>query len=136
MANDIDQIMNSVADIAAETYRLRKVFQRAIRNADPREQKKYLSQFGWFEKKVNQSLEELGLHVVSVEGQPYDPGMAVTPLNLEDFGQEEDLIVAQMMEPVILQGDRLVRMGTVMLERAEPVLPSDETAAEETVREE
>ena len=136
MANDIDQIMNSVADIAAETYRLRKVFQRAIRNADPREQKKYLSQFGWFEKKVNQSLEELDLRVVSVEGQPYDPGMAVTPLNLEDFGQEEDLVVAQMMEPVILQGDRLVRMGTVMLERAEPVLPADEAAEEETAREE
>ena len=110
-----DKLMNSLADIAAETFRLRGVFVRAVRNADPAEYKKYMSQFSWFEKKVYKALEESGLSVVDLSGQRYDPGMAVTPLNLDEFGPDEELTIDRMIEPVIMKDDRLIRTGTVIL---------------------
>ena len=112
---DEERMINDLADIAAETFRLRGVFRRAVRNADPGEKKKYMSQFSWFEKKVYKALEESGLSVVDLSGQRYDPGMAVTPLNLDEFGPDEELTIDRMIEPVIMKDDRLIRTGTVIL---------------------
>lgn len=41
--------------------------------------------FSGFPKKVTKALDDAGITVVSLDGQLYDPGMAVTPLNIEDF---------------------------------------------------
>ena len=35
--------------------------------------------------------------MVNVEGQPFDPGMAATPLNIEDFEVNDTLEVEQML---------------------------------------
>ena len=112
---DEERTINNLADIAAETYRLRGVFSRAVRNAEPGEKKKYMSQFGWFEKKVQAALGDMGIRVVDLTGEKYDPGMAVTPLNLDDFDTDTGLIIDRMMEPIVMQGSRLIRTGTVML---------------------
>lgn len=112
-------MINNVADIAIEMFRFQRVFTKAIKNADLSEQNKYISQFNWFQKKVYKAIDELGLSIVNVEGQNYDPGMAVTPLNLEDFETEDALLVTQMIEPIIMCNDQLVRTGTVMLGRTE-----------------
>ena len=45
--------------------------------------------------------------------------MAVTPLNLDDYENDEVLVVSQMIEPIIMYGDNLVKTGTVMLGRKE-----------------
>ena len=110
-----ERIISSLADIAAETFRLRGVFRRAVRNADPGEKNKYMSQFNWFEKKVTAALEDMELSVIDLTGQKYDPGMAVTPLNLDDFDTDTGLVIDRMMEPVIMMGDELIRTGTVIL---------------------
>lgn len=115
MMPEEDKLISGLADIAAETVRFRGVFMRAVRNADPGEYKKYMSQFSWFEKKVYRALEEAGLITVDLSGQRYDPGMAVTPLNLEEFDPDAVLIIDRMMEPVIMKDDRLIRTGTVIL---------------------
>lgn len=112
-----DTIVGSVVDIATEMFRFQRVFSKAIRNADIEERNKYVSQFNWFQKKVYKALGDIDLRIVNVEGQKYDPGMAVTPLNLDEFESEEELLVVQMMEPIIMQGDKLVKIGTVMLGR-------------------
>jgi hypothetical protein len=112
---ETDRLISSLADIAAESFRLRRVFMRAVRNADAGEYKKYVSQFSWFEKKVDKALKEAGLSVVDLSGQRYDPGMAVTPLNLDDFDPDTELVIDRMMEPVIMKEDRLIRTGTVIL---------------------
>lgn len=114
-----EKIMESVTDIASELFRFKRVFEKAIRKADLEERNKYMSQFGWFQKKVDKALENLDLKIVNVEKQPYDPGMAVTPLNLDDFSNEESLIVIQMVEPIIMKDEKLIKAGTVILGRAE-----------------
>ena len=81
------------------------------------EQSKYSSQFAWFSKKVLKAIDEANLRIVDVNGQLYDPGMAVTPLNIEDFETNDILYIKQMMEPIIMNGDTVVKTGTVILGR-------------------
>jgi len=59
------------------------------------------------------------LKLVNLEGQTFSPGMAATPLNIEDFGPDEILLVDQMVEPVILGSEGVLRTGTVMLRKAQ-----------------
>jgi hypothetical protein len=86
---------------------------------DAGEQSRYKSQFRWFIKKIEESLAEAGLRLVNVEGQPFDPGMAATPLNIEEFEVNDTLIVDQMLEPIIMGQEGLVKTGTVILRKVE-----------------
>lgn len=114
---NIDRLKNSVLEIAVEHYRFKNTFIKAISKLDFEEQSKYMSQFAWFSKKVTKAVEEAGLRIVSLEGQAYDPGMAVTPLNIDDFEVEDELKIAQMIEPIIMQEDTVLKTGTVLLGR-------------------
>ena len=59
------------------------------------------------------------MRIVNVEGHEFDPGMAATPLNIEEFDSEDALIVDQMLEPIIMGPDGVIRKGTVTLRRVE-----------------
>ena len=64
-------------------------------------------------------MEDAGLLCIDVEGKIYDPGMAVTPLNIDDFEPDDDLFVEQMMEPIIMRDGKVQKTGTVLLGRFE-----------------
>jgi hypothetical protein len=66
---------------------------------------------------LQKSFSAAGLRIVNLEGQKFDPGMAVTVANPTDFGPNEALFVEQMLEPVIMGKDGLVRTGKVILGR-------------------
>ena len=119
METELQKLKENLIAIALEQYRFQWVFAKAISKLELEEQAKYTSQFAWFSKKVSKSLEDSGLRVVSLDGQLYDPGMAVTPLNLEDFEADDILYVAQTMEPIIMQDNAVIKTGTVILGRAE-----------------
>ena len=58
------------------------------------------------------------MKIVDVEGLEFELGMAVTPLNIEEFDVDDSLIVDQMLEPIIMSREGLVKTGTVMLRKA------------------
>jgi hypothetical protein len=119
MGEDYANIKNNLVIIASELHRFKGVFSKAISKLEIDEQNKYTSQFQWFSKKVTKALDDAGIRVVTLDGQLYDPGMAVTPLNIEDFDAEDILYVAQTMEPIIMQENAVVKTGTVILGRVE-----------------
>lgn len=106
-----------IIGIAIETWRFRRVFERMLTKLEVGEQQRYKNQLRWFEKKLEEFMAQVGWQIVDVEGQPFDPGMAATPLNIEDFESEDSLMVNQMLEPIIMGRDGLVKTGTVTLKR-------------------
>ena len=108
-----------IIGIAIESWRFRRVFERLLTKLEVEEQHRYRNQLRWFEKQLEEFLTQIGWQIVDVEGQPFDPGMAATPLNIEDFDSEDSLMVDQMLEPIIMGKDGLVKTGTVTLEREE-----------------
>ena len=112
------QTEKALIEIAVEGWRFARLFQRVIAKLDAGESTRYINQLRYFQKKVDDSLGEAGLRLVSVEGQVFDPGMAAAALNLGDFGPDDTLEVEQMVEPIIMGPGGLKRQGTVMLRKA------------------
>ncbi|MEA4952098.1 MAG: hypothetical protein VB107_05460 [Aminivibrio sp.] len=108
---------NAIISLAVESWRFGRVFDRLMQKLDAGEQNRYRNQYHWFLKKVEEALEQAELRIVNIEGHPFDPGLAATALNLEDFGADDVLIVDQMLEPIIMGKDELVRTGTVILRK-------------------
>ena len=116
---EIELMRENLTIIATELFRVERVFNKILNKLTVEEQNKYRSQIAWFSKRVMKALDDSGLRIVDLDGQPYDPGMAVTPLNIEDFETEDVLYVAQTMEPIIMQNDVVIKTGTVLLGRIE-----------------
>lgn len=117
-ASEHIEVLNQVViSMAVESWRISKVIERMLMKLDAGEQIRYQSQFRWFVKKIQESMEKAELRIVNVEGQQFDTGIAATPLNIEEFEANDTLIVDQMLEPIIMGNEGLIKMGTVTLRK-------------------
>ena len=112
-----EQLERSLIDIAVESWRFSRLFARVVNKLDAGEAGRYVNQLRYFQKKVVDSLDASGLKLVNVEGQLFDPGIAASALNIGDFGPDDQLIVDQMVEPIIMGPEGLRKQGTVMLRK-------------------
>jgi len=107
----------ALIDLAVDSWKFAKLFARVISKLDAGEQSRYANQMRFFQKRVESAAEAAGARIVSIEGQPFEPGMAASPLNLEDFEEGDKLYVDQMLEPIVMGSDGVLRTGTMMLRK-------------------
>ena len=107
----------TLASLAIESWRLSKSFERLLTKSDPMEQRKYKSKLSWFNKKLKETLEEANLKFINLENQKYDTGAAVTAINLDEFQPDDDLEIDQMIEPIVMSNEGVLRAGTVVLRK-------------------
>jgi hypothetical protein len=112
-----EQLERSLIEVAVEGWRFARLFGRLVSKLDAGEGSRYVNQLRYFQKKLEDSLEASGMKIVNVEGQPFDPGMAASAINIGDFGPDDVLLVDQMVEPIIMGGEGLRKQGTVMLRK-------------------
>lgn len=117
-ASAVDSEHKALIDISIEGWRFARVFSRMISKLDAGDASRYANQARYFLKKLDDGLESFGLRIVSLEGQPYDTGMAVSALNIADFGPDDILVIEQTVEPIVMGPDGLVRGGTVVVAKA------------------
>jgi hypothetical protein len=115
---EVDNLIDAITNLVVESWRFSKAFENILVKCDLSEQGKYISQYRWYSKKLEENLNSAGMRIVNLEGQAFDSGSAVTPLNLDEFSEDDDLIIAQMLEPVIMGSNGIVKTGTVLLERS------------------
>jgi hypothetical protein len=113
------QLEKSLIDIAVESWRFAKLFHRLLGKLDAGEGARFINQYRYYLKRLEDNLAQAGLRLVNVEGHPYDPGIAATALNIGDFGPDDHLLVDQMIEPILMGREGLAKAGTVMLRKAE-----------------
>ena len=118
-SKNAEVMQNSLTTIAMEAWRFGKVFERVLMKLDAGEQNRYVGQLRWFIKKIEESMAEAELRIVNIEGHPFDPGIAATPLNIEDFDAEDSLVVDQMLEPIIMGKNGILKTGTITLRKVE-----------------
>jgi hypothetical protein len=114
---NIDTLREAIINLAIESWRFSAVYERLLTKINASEQNRYLSQYRWFIKRVDDTLARVNLNLVTVVGREYEPGMPATPLNLDEFEPNDTLIVDQMLEPIIVGKNGLVRSGTVTLRK-------------------
>lgn len=113
---DCERVM---VELAIESWRFQKLFGRALAKLDAGESLRFTNQHRYFVKKIDDCLELIGFRLVNLEGQKYEHGSAVSALNVGDFDAEDDLIVDQMIEPVVMGKEGLLRPGTVVLRKVD-----------------
>lgn len=118
-AQDTVAAQEAVMSIAVESWRLKGTLDRLFqKELDAGRGKRYENQFRYFWRKVEKALDLAGLKIVDHQGQPYDIGMAVKAVNIEEFGDNDALIVDRMLEPIILNKDGQVqKTGAVTLRK-------------------
>lgn len=107
----------ALVDLAIDSWRFSRVFLRMMAKLDAGEKARFDSQLRWYLKRVDDALGAAGLRIANIEDQAFDPGIAATALNAADFGPNDDLVVDQMVEPIVLGPDGVVRTGTVLLRK-------------------
>ena len=112
-----EQIKKSLIDIAVESWRFSRLFVKLLEKLDAGESSRFINQHRFYLKRLDESLKQAGVRLVNVEGQVYDPGMAATALNAEDFSPDDNLVVDHMVEPIIMGDEGLIKTGTVMLKK-------------------
>jgi hypothetical protein len=117
---DLDQTVNSLVDLAIEAWRFQKLFGKALTRLDPTDAARFVNQQRFFLRKIDQSLEAAGLRLVNLEGQPYEDGSAAAALNILQFENGDPVIVDQMIEPIVMKHDGVLRAGTVLLRKDNP----------------
>jgi len=105
----------TIIKIIVENWRLMKLFMKVLTKLEASEANRYMNQVRYFQKTINDNLESINLNIVDLEGQLYDPGMAASPLNIDDFNADDKLIVEQMLEPLIMGSDGIKKQATVNL---------------------
>lgn len=113
-----DQPERLLIDMAIESWRFSRLFARIITKLEASEASRYVNQLRYFQKRIEENLDAAGLRLVNVEGQLYDPGMAASALNIGDFEADDELLVDQMVEPIIMGPNGLKKEGTIMLRKA------------------
>jgi hypothetical protein len=120
--NDInkidDQASQIILELVIESWRFSRLFEKLLSKLDAGESHKYITQFKYYLNQLEGNLEKIGCKLANLEGQPFNVGMAVTPLNLEDFEPNDPLIIEQMIEPIIMGPEGVLRTGTVILRKA------------------
>ena len=116
-SNEREQLERSLIDMAVESWRFARLFGRLVSKLDAGEGSRYVNQLRYFQKKLEDSVEASGMKIVNVEGQPFDPGIAASAINIGDFGPDDVLLVDQMVEPIIMGAEGLRKQGTVMLRK-------------------
>lgn len=108
---------DALKDIAIESWRFVILVNKLLAQLDAGERGRYQSQTKFFLRRLESNLKSAGLMIVNLEGSTFDPGMAATALNIEDFSESDNLVVDQMIEPVIMGPEGLLHSGTVVLRR-------------------
>lgn len=52
---------------------------------------------------------------MNLEGQNFDTGMAATAINMDDFDSNDEIIVEQMLEPLIMQNGVIKKQALIKL---------------------
>lgn len=111
------QLEDTLVAVVIEGWRLSRLFTRALNKMDAGEAGRYSNQLRFFQKRLEESLLQAKLKIVNVEGQVFDEGMPATALNMGDFHPSDELLIDQMLEPIIMWEGGVRKAGTVMLRK-------------------
>lgn len=109
----------TLTDFAVEIWRLPKMLRKLVAKLDLDEQQKYVSQFNWFNKKAIDFLQSEGISIAEFEGLPFDAGIPIKPINIGDFSPDDELVIEQILEPVIMQNGKIIKTGSAILKKVE-----------------
>ena len=111
------ELQDLIMGLCVDSWRFSRVYLRVLSKLDAVDQPKYQGKYYYYLKQLEDRIGLLRIKLVNLEGQRFDPGFPVNILNLGDFASDELLLIDQMLEPVIMGPEGVLRMGTCLVKR-------------------
>ncbi len=108
-------------EVAVASWRFARLFSHVLGKLDEAESVRYSNQRRYYSKRLEEGLRAADISLVNLEGQSYDTGMPVSVVNIDDFGPDDrdQLLVDQMVEPILMGQEGLLRAGSIMVRKAD-----------------
>ena len=107
-----------LAKLAVDYWKLLRAFERSIQRLPREHGDKSLAQLRYSQRRLELSLQEGGLTLVTFDGKHFEPGMPAAALNGDDFVDGDILIVEATVEPAVVGDMTVLLFGKVMLKKA------------------
>lgn len=115
---DLDSKLSSaIINFAIDSWRFAKNFRNLAAKLQPSEQKRANNQLHFYLKKIDEALNSVHCRFVDYTGNKYDPGLPISVINLDEFTYEDELVIEQMLEPVVIGNTGIIRIGTATVGR-------------------
>lgn len=113
--------LSVVAEFLIEDFRFTRSYLSIMDKLFLEERKRYESAYNFHANKVEELANKYNLKIaVYKNGDLYDDGYPIVPLNADEFEKDDVLFIEQMIEPIILTVDgKVIRQGTAILGRKE-----------------
>lgn len=108
-----------IAKMAVEFWKVIQSYNRSVSLLPTEHQAKTLAQVRFAATRLQSILDTGGLSLITFEGKEFEPNIAATAVNSDDFDDLEvgGLFVAQTVEPAIVHDTNVLLMGKVVLAR-------------------
>ena len=113
--------ISDIAELLVEEFRFIKSYISAVNKLYPEERQKYQSAYEYHINMLNNFSEKMKMKIVKLDGLPYDDGLSIKALNIEDFDKDDTLIIEQVIEPLIISSENgsIIKSGSVILKKEE-----------------
>ena len=110
-----DEGADALALLASEWFKTARRLSRLTLEAAPGRLERERAQLSYSQALVEGTLAKHGLRLVLHDGLPFSPQIPAEPVNLEDFGSDEGLVVSDTLEPTVIFNGRVLARGLVVL---------------------
>jgi hypothetical protein len=107
--------VEAFARLAIEHWKVLRQFERALNLVPPDRRSRYISQIKYSTSRLPAILEAGGLNLVVLDGRQYQPELPAVVVNEEEAVRMSNPVVAETVEPAIVQNGRVVSLGKVAL---------------------
>ncbi len=101
--------------LAVEFWKLIRAYERSLPLLPPDHQNRAQAQLRFSTNQLKSLLDEAKITLVTFEGKTFEPNLPVSAVNVDDFENSDNLIVAQSIEPAIVHDGKVLLMGRVVL---------------------
>lgn len=109
-------IEDKIIETVTEFYKFNGTFNRMLSRVPNYETQRYLSKYLWVKKKITELADSIEIQINDFTGMDFDPGLPISVLNIDEFEADDELVISQMLEPVILKSGKLLKSGTALVE--------------------
>ncbi|WP_210880232.1 hypothetical protein [Roseovarius autotrophicus] len=109
--------MEQIARLCVEYWKLARASLRVAGQLPEKDAKRLVAQVKFSDLQLSTIAGQMGLNVVSFDGESFTAGVPASADNGEDYGEDDDLVVIRTIEPAIVRDMKVIHKGRVLVGR-------------------
>lgn len=108
-------IADRAASLAVDYWKLLRTCERMISSLPLDKSTRLGAQARYSAGRLEQHLGDLGLQLLTYEGQPFGPELPAVAVNSEEIDGHEGLVIESAVEPAVISDGRVIQTARVIV---------------------